>query len=403
MTLFPARHHRLRLLALLLAVAPLAHAQQAKLSSLPLESMQNLAAAYGLIRSDYVTEVDGKRLIAACTKGMFKELDSASEYLDAEALAELKGKRGTEVGIGVELALRSGLPTVAAAIEGSPADKAGLRPRDYILEIDGESMEEATLDQALARLRGKPGSELTLTVRRPGDLSSRTVTLTRAATEYKPVSGRRWGEGLGYLRVRSLREGTPREVRAAVLSLQQAGPLKGLVLDLRHSPGGLLNSALEIAAMFLPEPAVVVRTEGRLPESNQTYTATRSELQQLNKGPREPWPEALTTIPVIVLVDGGTASGAEIIAAALRDNGRARLLGSRTFGRGSIQTVRMLSPDSAVKLTTAFYRTPGGQQLQGRGLVPDENLPDLERLEQAGTDKDPLLLRAATLLAAKGR
>lgn len=403
MPLFPARHRPLCLLVLLLAAAPLVRAEPAKPSPLPLDAMRNMAAAFGLIRSDYVTAVDGDRLIASCTKGMFKELDPASAYLDGESLAELRGRRGSDVGIGVELTLRAGLPTVAAALEGSPADRAGLRPRDYILEIDGESMEETTLEQALARLRGKPGSELTLTVRRPGDPASRTVTVTRAATEVKPVFARRWGADLGYLRVRSLREGTAREVRAAVLGLQQSRPLKGLVLDLRNSPGGLLQSAIEIAAMFLPDQAVVVRTEGRLPESNQTYTADREVRLKAAKGAPEAWHDTWTTMPVVVLVDGGTASGAEIIAAALRDNGRARLLGSRTFGRGSIQTLRMISSDSAVKLTTALYRTPGGQQLQGRGLIPDETLPDLERLDQAGTDKDPLLLRAATLLDPTGR
>jgi carboxyl-terminal processing protease len=403
MPLFPARHRPLCLLVLLLAAAPLVRAEPAKPSPLPLDAMKNMAAAFGLIRSDYVTAVDGDRLIASCTKGMFKELDPASAYLDGESLADLRGRRGSDVGIGVELTLRAGLPTVAAALEGSPADRAGLRPRDYILEIDGESMEETTLEQALARLRGKPGSELTLTVRRPGDPASRTVTVTRAATEVKPVFARRWGADLGYLRVRSLREGTPREVHAAVLGLQQSRPLKGLVLDLRNSPGGLLQSAIEIAAMFLPDRAVVVRTEGRLPESNQTYTADREVRLKAANGAPEAWHDTWTKMPVVVLVDGGTASGAEIIAAALRDNGRARLLGSRTFGRGSIQTLRMISPDSAVKLTTALYRTPGGQQLQGRGLIPDETLPDLERLDQAGTDKDPLLLRAATLLDPTGR
>ncbi len=388
---------------LLLAASPAVQAQPTKAPPLPLDSMRTMAAVFGLIRTDYVTDVDGERLVTACTKGMFSALDPASAYLDADALTALKGKRSSDVGIGVELVLRAGLPTVAAAIEGSPAERAGLRPRDYILEIDGESMEEADLDRTLARLRGKADSELALTIRRPGESAPRTLKLTRAASELRPVFASRWGADLGYLRVRGLLEGTPGELRAAFRTLQQAGPLKGLVLDLRNSPGGLLNASVEIAAMFLPEQAVVVRTEGRLPDANQTFTADRAEVQRsAARGPRDPWPEALTTLPVVVLVDGGTASGSEIIAAALRDNGRARLLGSRTFGRGSIQTLRMLSPHTAVKLTTALYRTPGGQQLQGRGLLPDETLPDLDRLDQAGTDKDPLLRRAAALLAAKG-
>lgn len=397
----PLMSLRLALISLM-AAATLPTAQAEPLPPQVLESLRNVAASYQMIQTDYVTPVEGVRVMNACMKGMFRELDEASAYLDTEALDDLMGRRKSDlVGVGIDLVQRAGLPAVVAVIEGSPAERAGLRPRDYILEIDGESMEETELANAQAKLRGKPGSEVTLAIRRPGESTSRALKLMREAAVNKPVSGRRWGADVGYLRVRGVRESTPGELRAAFSALQQAGPLNGLVLDLRRSPGGLLHSSIEIAAMFLPEQAVVVRTEGRLAEANQIYTADRAEVRKSSKSSRDAWPDALTALPLVVLVDGGTASGAEIIAAALRDNGRARLLGSRTFGRGTIQTVRMLPASTAVKLTTAVYRTPGGQLLHSRGLQPDESIPDLDLPDQAGTDKDPAMHRAGTLLASK--
>lgn len=394
-----ARHAVLAGLALA-AITPTTRAEP--LSPQMLESLKAVATSYGLIQTDYVTPVEGSRLMNACMKGMFKSLDPASAYLDAEALAALKGPRSSDTsGIGVELTQRAGLPTVVATSEGSSAELAGLRPRDYLLEVDGESMEEAEPARAIALLNGKAGSSLTLVIRRPGESAPRTLTLVRATVPIQPVTSRRGADDIGYLRVRGLRDTTPADVRREFRSLQQAGPLRGLVLDLRHSPGGLLNASLEIAAMFLPPQAIMARSEGRVAEANQTFTADRNEIQKLSRSPRDAWPEALATLPLVVLVDSGTASGAEIIAAALRDNGRARLVGSKTFGRGSVQTVRMLSPTTAAKLTTALYRTPAGQTLQDRGLVPDEAAPEPERLSQAGSDADPGFARARSLLGAR--
>jgi carboxyl-terminal processing protease len=172
------------------------------------------------------------------------------------------------------------------------------------------------------------------------------------------------------------------------------------VLDLRNSPGGLLESSVELAAMFLPPEAPVVTTEGRMPESNHAWTANRDEILKSKYASREDWPEAMKTVPLVVLVNAGTASGVEIIAAALRDNGRAKLIGSKTFGRGTIQTVRPLGPDSAIKLTTAFYKTPSGRRLQGNGLEPDVAAPDLQRLDDAGTEQDAGLNKAISWFRA---
>ena len=228
----------------------------------------------------------------------------------------------------------------------------------------------------------------------------RLLTLVREPVFIKPVSARRAAFDIGYLHIPSVNESTARDVREEFRKLQAAGSLRGLVLDLRNSPGGLLLPSIELAAMFLPPDAPVVSTEGRLPESNQAWTANRDEILKNRYAKRDEWPEAMKTVPLVVLVNAGTAAGVEIIAAALRDNGRAKLIGSKTFGRGSIQTVRPLGPDSAIKLTTAFYKTPSGHRLQGNGLEPDLAAPDLQRMEDAGTDQDAGLNKAIGWLRA---
>ncbi|MFG6467884.1 S41 family peptidase [Roseateles sp. BYS87W] len=402
----PALHCGLRAGASTLAAAMLASIAPIALAD-PLppqvtESLRAVASSYQAIQSDYVTPVDGTQLLSACMKGMFKSLDASSAHLDGPALAALTGPRPRDTaGIGVELTQRAGLPTVVSTSPGSPAETAGLRPRDFLLEIDGESLEEADPAQAIARLNGPAGSTVTVTLRRPGESAPRTLSLVRVVGRVPPIVRTRGPDDIGYLRLYSLLEATPGELRREFNALQQGGPLRGLVLDLRRSPGGLLNASIEIAAMFLPPDAVIARSEGRVAEATQTFTANRAEVQKLARTPRQPWPEALTSVPLVVLVDSGTASGAEILAAALRDNGRARLIGSKTFGRGSVQTVRMISPTSAIKLTTALYRTPAGEMLQGRGLAPDEAVPELELFSQAGSANDPALARARALLAAR--
>ena len=278
--------------------------------------------------------------------------------------------------------------------------RAGLRPKDYILEIDGQSMEQVELHDAVRRLRGKPGTTVNLVIRRPGEAENRSIALVRAVTFLKQVSARRLPNDIGYLRIPMLNEKTAPSVRAEFRKLEAAGALRGLVLDLRNSPGGLLESSIELAAMFLPPDSPVVSTEGRTPESNHAWIANRDEILKSKYARRDDWPELMKSVPLVVLVNAGTASGVEIIAAALQDNGRAKLIGGKTFGRGTIQTVRPLGPDSAIKLTTAFYKTPSGRRLQGNGLEPDLAAPDLQRMEDAGTDQDAGLSKAISLLRA---
>jgi carboxyl-terminal processing protease len=378
-----------------------AAAQAQKLSPEVLEELKKIAAVYGMIQTDYVKSVDGTVVLSSCMKGMLNKLDAQSTFIGKEEFEDFsRGPLKDVAGIGIETVVRAGLPTVVSAIEGSPAARAGLRPKDYILEIDGHSMEESEVQDAVKRLRGKPGTTVSLTIRRPGEMENRTLTLVREPSYLRRVSSRRAPFDIGYLRIPSVNESTAPDVRAEFRKLQAAGPLRGLVLDLRNSPGGLLLSSIELAAMFLPPDAPVVSTEGRLPESNQAWTANRDEILKSRHAKRDDWPEAMKSVPLVVLVNAGTASGVEIIAAALRDNGRAKLMGSKTFGRGTIQTVRQLTKDSAVKLTTAFYKTPSGRQLQGNGLEPDLQAPDLQRLEDAGTDQDAGLSKAIGWLRA---
>jgi len=398
-------HHR-RVPTFLLAgliAAPIApaFAQEQKLSPAVLDELRKVAAIYSMIQTDYVAPVEGTAVISSCMKGMLRSLDPQSTYMDKDEFENFwRAPSPDLVGIGIEMAFRAGLPTVVSAIEGSAADRAGLRPKDYILEIDGHSTEETEMRDAVMRLRGKPGSTVTLVIRRPGEVVNRTVTLTREQTFVKAVSSRRTSFDIGYLRIRSVNDSTGPDVRAAFRKLQDARPLRGLVLDLRNSPGGLLASSIELAAMFLPPNAPIVSTQGRLPESNQAWTANRDEILKSKLAKSDPWPEAMKSVPLVVLVNAGTASGVEIIAAALRDNNRAKLVGSKTFGRGTIQTVRQLTQDSAIKLTTAYYKTPSGRQLQGNGLDPDVQAPDLDRLENAGTEGDVGFSKAIALLMA---
>ncbi|WP_413327771.1 S41 family peptidase [Polaromonas sp. CT11-55] len=376
-------------------------AQAQKLSPEVLDELKKVAAIYGMIQTDYVKPVEGTAVLASCMKGMLNKLDAPSAYLDKEEFEDFqRGPSKDVVGIGVEIVVRAGLPTVVSALEGSPASRAGLRPKDYIVEIDGHSMEESEVQDALKRLRGKPGTTVSLAIRRPGEMENRSLTLVREPTYLRRVSSRRAPFDIGYLRIPSVNDNTAADARAEFRKLQTPGPLRGLVLDLRNSPGGLLLSSIELAAMFLPPDAPVASTEGRLPESNKAWTANRDEILKSSYAKRDEWPEAMKSVPLLVLVNAGTASGAEIIAAALRDNNRAKLMGSKTFGRGTIQTIRPLSKDAAIKLTTAFYKTPGGRQLQGNGLEPDLQAPDLQRLEDAGTDQDPGLSKAVGWLRA---
>ena len=394
---------RTRLIPCTLSLAAAsAGAQPSRMSPEMLAEIQKFAAMQAMIGTDYVREVDSVSVMNSCMKGMVAGLDAQSVYFDAEAFEEFRNGGTTgEVGIGVELTLRAGLPSITTAIDGSAAQRAGLTPKDYILEVDGHSMEESTLEEAVKRLRGAPGSSVDLLIRRPGEAVNRSLRITRELTRMKPVSASRAFGNVGYIKLSGFTDQSAPALRAAFKALPSSKSMKGLVLDLRNSPGGLLTATIEIAAMFLPEGAPVVSLEGRLPESNQSIRADRQEILRNRNAINEPWPEAMRSVPMVVLVNAGTASGAEIVAGALQDNGRAKLVGGKTFGRGSIQTVRQLTANTAIKLTTAIYKTPKGHVLQNKGLVPDVQAVDPDRYDDRATAQDAGLKQALVMLSAQ--
>ncbi len=386
----------------LFLAAASAGAQASRMSPEMLAEIQKFAAMQAMIGTDYVHAVDPVSVMNSCMKGMVSGLDGQSVYFDAASFEEFKnGGTAGEVGIGVELTLRAGLPSITTAIDGSAAQRAGLNPKDYILEVDGHSMEETTLEEAVKRLRGAPGSSVDLLIRRPGEATNRSLRITRELTRMKPVSDSRVFGSVGYIKLSGFTDQSAPALRAAFKALPSPPSMKGLVLDLRNSPGGLLTATIEIAAMFLPEGAPVVNLEGRLPESNQSIRADRQEILRNRNAVNEPWPEAMRSIPMVVLVNAGTASGAEIVAGALQDNGRAKLVGGKTFGRGSIQTVRQLTANTAIKLTTAIYKTPKGRVLQNKGLAPDVLAADPERYDDRATTQDGGLKQALAMLGAQ--
>jgi carboxyl-terminal processing protease len=344
------------------------------LEPLPLEELQQLAAVFGMIKSDYVEPVDDKKLITDAISGMVSSLDPHSQYFDKKSFKEFReGTSGRFVGVGIEISQEDGLVKVVSPIEGSPAFRAGLKPNDLITKIDDTLVKGLSLNDAVKRMRGEPNTKVMLTIFRKDENRSFPVTITREEIRTQSVRGKVMESGYGWIRLSQFQDRTVEDFAKKVEEIYKADPnLKGLVLDLRNDPGGLLDSAVAISAAFLPENAVVVSTNGQLAESKFVYKAA-PEFYQRRAGsdPLRHLPAALKTVPLVVLVNEGSASASEIVAGALQDHKRATILGSQTFGKGSVQTVRPLGPDTGLKLTTARYYTPSGRSIQAKGIVPD--------------------------------
>ena len=328
------------------------------------------------VRSEYVEPVTKEQLDLAAVDGMVASLDPHSAFLDpAEYEAMRVSTAGHYSGVGLEVAERDGRIAVVAPIDGSPADRAGVRSGDIVLEIDGRTVEGGTLEEIIERMRGFVGSTVRLTVERSGEPEPLRFVLERSEVHVRTVRAEPLPGRYGYLRVTHFTDATPRDFARALSDLQTAAPLRGLVLDLRGNPGGVLESSVSVADEFL-DSGVIVRAEGRTAESRFVLRATEGD--------------ALRSAPLVVLIDRGSASGAEIVAGALRDHGRATLMGERTFGKGSVQTVMPLANGQALKLTTSRYYTPSGGSLHERGLEPDVSLADAlhggERAEVVATD-----------------
>jgi carboxyl-terminal processing protease len=347
---------------------------RSSLAPLPLEELQQLAAVFGMVKNEYVEPVDEKKLISDAISGMVSGLDPHSQYFDKKSFKEFRESTGGKfVGIGIEIQMEDGLVKVESPIEGSPAFRAGLRPGDLITRIDETPVKGLTIDQAVKRMRGEPNTKVLLTVFRKAESRSFPVTIVREEIRVQSVRAKVVEPGYGWVRVTQFQDRTVEDFVRKVGELYQQDPnLKGLVLDLRNDPGGLLDSAVALSAAFLPADVVVVTTNGQLPESRASFRASPEfYARRGGSDPLKKLPAAVKTVPLVVLVNEGSASASEIVAGALQDHKRATIMGAQTFGKGSVQTVRPLSAETALKITTARYYTPSGRSIQARGIVPD--------------------------------
>ncbi|MDP1788997.1 MAG: S41 family peptidase [Methylibium sp.] len=342
-------------------------------AALPLEELQQLAAVFGMVKSDYVEPVDEKKLITDAIGGMVAGLDPHSQYFDKKTFKEFReGTSGRNVGVGIEIGMEDGLVKVVSPIEGSPAFRAGVKSGDLITKIDDSFVKGLTMDQAVKKMRGEPNTKVVLTVFRKAESRSFPVTITREEIRVQSVRSKMVEPGYAWLRVSQFQDRTVEDFANKLTDLYKQDPnLKGLVLDLRNDPGGLLEASVAISAAFLPKDVTVVSTNGQIAESKAVFKANPEFYSRRGSDPLKKLPDGLKNVPLIVLVNEGSASASEIVAGALQDHKRATVMGSQTFGKGSVQTVRQLSPDTALKITTARYYTPSGRSIQATGIVPD--------------------------------
>lgn len=355
-----------------------AAAQTNATAPLPLDQLRLLAEVFGQIKKEYVEPVDDKKLLTAAIKGMVSSLDPHSSYLDKNDFEELQEQtKGRFAGLGIEITQEDGLIKVISPIEDTPAFRAGIRPGDLITRIDDMPVRGMTLDRAVKRMRGKPGTKVTLTLFRKSDDRTFPLTVTRAEIRVQSVKTKILAPGYAWVRVTSFQEQTVPDLALRLKDIARQQPqLKGLVLDLRNNGGGLLQSAVGVAGAFLPPNAIVVSTNGQIADAKQTYRDTfdNYRLSSSDTDPLDGLPEIFKTVPMIVLVNAYSASASEIVAGALQDHHRAVIMGKTTFGKGSVQTVRPLTTDTALRLTTAYYYTPSGRSIQNKGIRPDETV-----------------------------
>jgi carboxyl-terminal processing protease len=365
---------------------------------LPIEDLRAFTEVFGRVKSDYVEPVDDKKLISEAINGMLSGLDPHSAYLDQEAFRELQvGTQGEFGGLGIEVGMEDGFVKVIAPIEDTPAYRAGLKPGDLIIKLDETNVKGMTLNDAVKRMRGKPNTDITLTIIRKGDPKPKVVTLTRAIIQIQSVKYKVIEPGYAYIRVTQFQEHTPEKLAAAVDSMwkQNNGQMKGIILDLRNDPGGLLNAAVAVSAAFLPQNALVVYTDGRTEDSKmRLYASSEYYLRGSKEDYLKKLPPSVKTVPMVVLVNGGSASASEIVAGALQDHKRAIIMGTQTFGKGSVQTILPLGNNTAIKLTTARYYTPNGRSIQAKGILPD--IP-VEEATIAEVEQPALRMREADL------
>jgi len=341
-------------------------------AALPVEDLRRFTDVYMRIKRNYVTEVDDRELLDNAIKGMLSGLDPHSSYLDEREFRDLQvGTSGEFGGLGIEVGMEDGFIKVISPIDDTPASRAGIRAGDLIIRLDDTPVKGMTLSDAVNMMRGKRGTDITLTIMREGVDSPQRYTITRDVIRVQSVRSEMLEPGFGYVRITNFQARTARDLVRAVEGLKEKGPLQGLVLDLRNNPGGVLNGAVGVSDAFL-DGGLIVYTEGRLQESQFRYTASPGDVAG--------------GVPMVVLVNEGSASASEIVAGALQDHRRAVIMGAPTFGKGSVQTILPLAQDTAIKLTTARYFTPEGRSIQAEGIQPDIRIEPLTvtRAEDSG-------------------
>ncbi len=349
-------------LGLSLAIGHSVYALKDK-QDIPFEELQAFTEVFSRIKSDYVESVDDKQLIEDAIKGMLNGLDPHSSYLNTSEFSELKiGTTGQFGGLGIEVGMENGFVKVISPIDDTPAARAGIQASDLIVKLDDKPVKGMTLNEAVKLMRGKPNTDIVLTIIRDGELKPLIITITREIIRVKSVKNRMLEPGYGYVRITNFQSRTTTDLLKAISDLQKQNKLEGLILDLRNNPGGVLNGAVGVSDAFIND-GLIVYTEGRIDDSSHRYLATPGD--------------SLNGAPLVVLINGGSASASEIVAGAMQDHNRAIIMGTKSFGKGSVQTIQELRNGSAVKLTTARYFTPDGRSIQAKGIVPDIELNTL--------------------------
>jgi carboxyl-terminal processing protease len=348
------------------------------------ESIELFTDVLKIVQKNYVEEVDTKKLVYGAINGMLSSLDPHSSFLPPDMYKELKIEtKGSFGGLGIEITIKDGYLTVISPIEDTPAFRAGIKAGDQILKIEEKLTKDMTIIDAVKRMRGPKGSKVTITIMREGFDKPKEFTLVRDIIQVKSIKFKTLDDGYGYVRIAQFQEKTDEDLLKALVALkaENAGSLKGLILDMRNDPGGLLDQAVRVAEHFIAEGELLVYTEGRDPDSKMRFSS--------RKGKKE------IGYPMVVLINGGSASASEIVAGALQDHNRAVILGTQSFGKGSVQTIIPLSEDSGLRLTTAKYFTPKGRSIQAKGITPDIIVESLEIT--AAEKKDTLNIREKDL------
>ncbi|MEO7345343.1 MAG: S41 family peptidase, partial [Methylotenera sp.] len=369
------------LLGLMLSLTYSAVAEKMVKPQLPLDDLRAFAEVFGKIKTDYVETVEDKKLISEAISGMLTGLDPHSTYMDADAFKDMQAAtQGEFGGLGIEVGMEDGFVKVVSPIEDSPAFTAGLKSGDLITKLDDTPVKGMSLNDAVKRMRGKPDTTIVLTVFRKNEPKPLIFKLVRAIIKNKSVKYKLTEPGYAYARVTQFQEHTGEDLAKAIKTMhdENKGPFKGFVLDLRNDPGGLLNGAVGVSAAFLPKDALVVYTEGRAPDSKMQLTVSPENYSRggIANDYIRGIPEDVKTVPMVVLINAGSASASEIVAGALQDHKRATVIGIQSFGKGSVQTIMPMNNGAAIKLTTARYFTPNGRSIQAKGIVPDYIVED---------------------------